>query len=60
VEVNEKVFSDEIRGLEALEKRIRREIESVLSVAVKVKLVEPKTITRSEGKAKRVIDNRKI
>jgi len=38
VEVNEKVFSDEIRGLEALEKRIRREIESVLSVAVKVKL----------------------
>ncbi len=60
VEVNEKVFSDEIRGLEALEKRIRKEIESVLSVAVKVKLVEPKTITRSEGKAKRVIDNRKI
>lgn len=60
VEVNEKVFSDEIRGLEALEKRIRREIESVLSVAVRVKLVEPKTITRSEGKAKRVIDNRKI
>jgi phenylacetate-CoA ligase len=60
VEVNEKVFSDEIRGLEALERRIRREIESVLSVAVKVKLVEPKTITRSEGKARRVIDNRKI
>ncbi|MDM7925753.1 MAG: phenylacetate--CoA ligase [bacterium] len=60
VEVNEKVFSDEIRGLEALEKRIRREIENVLSIAVKVKLVEPKTITRSEGKAKRVIDNRKL
>ncbi|MBN2201723.1 phenylacetate--CoA ligase [bacterium] len=60
VEVNEKVFSDEIRGLEALEKRIRREIESVLSIAVRVKLVEPKTITRSEGKARRVIDNRKI
>lgn len=60
VEVDEKVFSDEIRGLEALGKRIRREIESVLSVAVKVKLVEPKTLARSEGKAKRVIDNRKI
>jgi phenylacetate-CoA ligase len=54
------MFSDEIRGLEALERRIRKEIESVLSVAVKVKLVEPRTITRSEGKAKRVIDNRKI
>ncbi len=60
VEVNEKVFSDEIRGLEALGRRIRREIESVLSIAVKVKLVEPKTLARSEGKAKRVIDNRKI
>ena len=60
VEINEKFFSDEIRILEALEKRIKKEIESVLSIAVEVKLVEPKTITRSEGKAKRVIDNRNI
>ncbi|HEX9933852.1 MAG TPA: phenylacetate--CoA ligase [bacterium] len=60
VEVNEEVFSDEIRGLEALEKKIRKEIESVLAIAVRVKLVEPKTITRSEGKAKRVVDMRKI
>jgi phenylacetate-CoA ligase len=60
VEVDEKWFSDEIRGLETLEKRIRKEIESVLAIAVKVKLVEPKTITRSEGKAKRVIDMRKM
>ncbi len=60
VEVSEKYFSDEIRGLETLEKKIRKEIESVLAIAVKVKLVEPKTITRSEGKAKRVVDMRKM
>ncbi len=60
VEVNEKFFSDEIRTLENLEKRIKKEIESVLSIAVKVKLVEPKTITRSEGKAKRVVDMRNL
>ncbi|HDQ44442.1 MAG TPA: phenylacetate--CoA ligase [bacterium] len=60
VEVDEKFFSDEIKVLESLEKRIKREIESLLSIAVKVKLVEPRTITRSEGKAKRVIDNRQI
>jgi phenylacetate-CoA ligase len=60
VEVNEQCFSDEIRGLEALEKKIRKEIESVLAIAVRVKLVEPKTITRSEGKAKRVVDMRKM
>ena len=59
-EVNERFFSDEIRILESLEKRIRSRIESALGVSVQVKLVEPKTITRSEGKAKRVIDTRKI
>jgi len=60
VEVNEKFFSDEVRHLEAFEKKIKREIESILNVSVDVKLVEPKTIQRSEGKAKRVIDNRKL
>lgn len=58
VEVSEQVFSDEIKGLEALEKKIQHEIQSVIGVSVRVKLVEPKTIERSEGKAKRVIDNR--
>ena len=58
VEVDERVFSDEIKVLEALEGKIRHEIQSMLGVTVKVKLVEPKTIERSEGKAKRVIDNR--
>jgi len=60
VEVSEKTVFDEIKKLESLAKKIRNEIESVLGVTVKVKLVEPKTITRSEGKAQRVIDKRKI
>lgn len=60
VEVNSKIFSDEIKGLEKIEKKIQENIESVLGISVKVKLVEPKTIERSEGKAKRIIDNRKI
>lgn len=60
VEVNEKVFSDEIKGLQKLERDIEREIKDLLGVSVTIKLVEPKTIQRSEGKAVRVIDNRKI
>jgi phenylacetate-CoA ligase len=60
IEVNEKIFSDEIKRLEQIEQKIKKEIESVLGISAKIKLVEPKTIQRSEGKAKRVIDNRKI
>ncbi|MGI6453508.1 MAG: phenylacetate--CoA ligase family protein [Syntrophomonadaceae bacterium] len=60
VEVSEKVFSDEVRKLEKLNKLINRKLESALGIAVKVRLVEPKSIERSEGKAKRVIDKRKI
>lgn len=60
VEMNEKLLSDEIKELERVEMKIRSEIESVLGVKVEVKLVEPKSITRSEGKAKRVIDKRSI
>jgi len=58
VEVNENIFSDKIRKLEILEKRMVSEIENILGISVKVKLVEPKSIQRSEGKAKRVIDKR--
>lgn len=58
VEVSEKFFSDEIKGLEALEKKIAHEIHSVVGISADVKLVEPKTIERSEGKARRVVDNR--
>jgi phenylacetate-CoA ligase len=60
VEVSEGVFSDEIRVLENLTKHIQKEIKDLLGVSCKVKLVEPKTIQRSEGKAQRVIDRRKI
>jgi phenylacetate-CoA ligase len=60
VEVSERIFSDEIRVLENLSRTIEAEIKDMLGVTSKVKLVEPKTIQRSEGKAQRVIDNRKI
>ena len=60
VEVTPEVFSDEIRMLEELEKRIRDEVQSYLGVSVKVRLMEPRSIQRSEGKAVRVIDKRKI
>ena len=60
VEMNERMISDEIKELERTEAKIRSEIESLLGIKVGVKLVEPKTITRSEGKAKRVIDKRKL
>lgn len=59
VEVSDEIFSDEVRRLEELERKIHHEIESVLGISVQVKLVEPNTIPRSEGKAKRVIDKRK-
>jgi len=58
VEVNELTFSDEIKILQGLSSKIKKEIKDLLGVTCKVRLVEPKSITRSEGKAKRVIDNR--
>jgi len=60
VEVQEQFFSDEIKKLEDLRVKIARNLDSVLGISVNVKLVEPKTIERTAGKAKRVIDNRKI
>jgi phenylacetate-CoA ligase len=60
VEVQEQFFSDEIKKLQELRLKITRKIESVLGISVNVKLVEPKTIERTAGKAQRVIDNRKI
>jgi len=60
IEVSEKLFADEIRKLEQIRKQIESEIYTTLGINVKVKLVEPHTIERSEGKAKRVIDKRKI
>ena len=55
---DESMFSDEIRKLDALKNKIGAVLKQALGVSVRVKLVEPKTIQRSEGKAVRVIDNR--
>ena len=60
VEVTESMFSDEVRRLETLEHKIEAALGSVLGVTAQVRLVGPKSIERSEGKAKRVIDNRKL
>ncbi|MDD2372517.1 MAG: phenylacetate--CoA ligase [Syntrophomonadaceae bacterium] len=60
VEVSEQLFSDEVRKLEELGAIIAKEMESALGVNARIRLVEPKSIERSEGKAKRVIDRRNI
>lgn len=60
VEVSERMFSDKVKRLEELEKKIHSQIDSILGISAKIRLVEPKTIPRSEGKAKRVIDKRQI
>ena len=60
VEVTPEVFSDQVRAMEDLRQKLSRSIESVLSIRVGVRLVEPHTIERSMGKAKRVVDNRKL
>jgi phenylacetate-CoA ligase len=59
VEVGENIFSDEIKVLQRLEEKIQRNIKEFLGVTAVVKLVEPKAIQRSEGKAMRVLDLRK-
>jgi phenylacetate-CoA ligase len=60
VEVTPEVFSDEIRQLEALQHQLEASIENILGLRVQVTLVEPRTIARSEGKAKRVTDLRNV
>ena len=60
VEVANELFSDEVRKMEALTKRIEGELQSVLQLHANVKLVQQGTIERSEGKSKRVVDRRKI
>jgi phenylacetate-CoA ligase len=59
VEVDPLFFQDRISELQRLSKKIQHNLESTLGLGIDVKLVEPKTIERSEGKAKRVIDKRK-
>ena len=60
VEVRPEYYSDEIKMMLALRKRLVSRLQSVLGLGVDVKIVEPRTIERSMGKAKRVIDNRKL
>lgn len=60
VEVDEKLFTDELKALENLKAKIKRAIDSTVGLGVNVKLVEPKTLARTEGKSKRVIDKRSL
>lgn len=58
VEIAQEKFTGQFRYLEELEEKVRRRLNSVLSISARVKLLEPKSLERSTGKAKRVIDNR--
>ncbi len=60
VEVSQESFSDEVRKMEALEKLITSRLASALGLSARVRLVSPHTIERSEGKAKRILDKRKL
>ena len=60
VEMSEKLLSDDVKSIVKIEKDIVEKLRSTLGIGVKVHLVNPKSIERSEGKAKRVIDKRKL
>ena len=60
VELNDDMFSDTVKSIEDLEKKISNDIHNILGIKAKIRLVEPKSIPRSEGKAVRVIDKRKL
>ena len=60
VEVDTKYYTDEIRGIEALTKKIGTVIQQALGISAKIKLMGPGTLKRSEGKAVHVVDNRKL
>ncbi len=60
VEVTAELFSDTVGGLEKLQARLSHSIESVTGLRAEVRLVAPHSLQRSEGKAKRVIDKRKL
>jgi phenylacetate-CoA ligase len=60
VEVSESMFFDEMKKQSALKETIKKRLASELGISVEVKLVEKKKLERFEGKAKRVIDNRKF
>ena len=60
VEMNPALFSDTVKDIENTEKRIEAALQSTLNIHARVRLLEPNTLPRSEGKAKRVIDNRHL
>jgi phenylacetate-CoA ligase len=60
VEVNDKSFSDEVKRLEALKKKLEHDLFTMIGLSATVHLVSPNTLPRSEGKAKRVTDKRKL
>lgn len=60
VEVGEQIFSDEVRSLQRIERRVAKDIKDYLGVTASIKLVEPRSLERFEGKAIRVVDKRKI
>lgn len=60
VEVSEEYYSDEMSKMLGLQKKIRHRLQSVIGIAPDIKLVEPRSLERSQGKAKRVLDKRKL
>ena len=60
LEIGDTFFSDEVKVLEQLEKKVEKQIKETIGTTCKCKLVEPKSIQRSEGKAKRVTDKRNM
>jgi phenylacetate-CoA ligase len=60
VELDARFYTDEVRAIEALNKKIAHVIQQALGINAKIKIVEPQTLVRSEGKAVHVIDKRKL
>jgi phenylacetate-CoA ligase len=60
IEMTKAFFSDSVRDIENIERRLNADVQSTLGIAAKITLVEPRTLPRSEGKAKRVFDRRKF
>ena len=60
VEVTPEVFTDTVGALEALQQKLHKSIETTIGIRAQIRLVQPRTIQRSEGKARRVIDQRKL
>ena len=60
VELDPELLSDEVRGIETLQSNVKKAVEQVLGLSVDLRLVEPGSIERSEGKSKRTVDRRKL